>query len=172
MPDELTRDGERQPATLIPEQLVYMGPGSQWTNAGMYFFCLVLAGVGLALRVFGVAWLVTAVFVAVAALIALALWLRVRFTIYRVTSYRIELERGWLAKRISNLDLFRIRDVSLQIGIVDRLLGIGDVTVHSTDADTPVQVLRGLRRPRPVYEHLKQAAITTSRRAGVVRLES
>lgn len=107
-----------------------------------------------------------------AGLIAIACYIDVRFTTYKVTTERIELERGWISKRVDNLDLFRAKDIRLSIGILDRVLGIGNVIVVSRDSTDSVLALKGLHDPRPLYDRLKKEFVRADRRRGVVHIES
>lgn len=155
------------------EVIIFEGPPSQWTNLGKFIFCAILALIGLGLFAtpempkgvpFGV--------LAFAGLIALACYIDVRFTTYKVSTERIEVERGWISKRLDNLDLFRVKDIRLSIGILDRILGIGNVVLVSRDSTDPVLALKGLHNPRPLYDRLKKETIRADRRRGVVHIES
>ena len=98
--------------------------------------------------------------------------MNVKFIVYRVTTERIETEKGWISKKIDNVDLFRVKDVRLQIGIFDRLIGIGDVGILSSDMTDPSISLRGLHDPRPLYDRLKKETVRADRRRGVVHMDS
>lgn len=155
------------------EVMIFEGPPSQWTNLGKFIFCAILTLFGLGLLAapempkgvpFGI--------IAFAALIALVCYTDVRFTTYKVSTERIEVERGWISKRLDNLDLFRVKDIRLSIGILDRILGIGNVVLVSRDSTDPVLALKGLHDPRPLYDRLKKETIRADRRRGVVHIES
>jgi membrane protein YdbS with pleckstrin-like domain len=105
-------------------------------------------------------------------LVAFSAWYNVRFLVYCVTTERIEVGRGWIAKKIENLDLFRVLDVRLKVGILDCLVGIGNVSVISTDKSTPSVMIRGLPNARAVYDRLKHEAVRADRRRGVVHVET
>jgi len=139
----------------------------------MFIFCgcIAVAGVVL-LAIPNVPFLATLGVCVFAVLIALRAWFNVRFLVYRVTTDRVEVERGFIAKRLDNLDMFRVQDVRLNIGILDRLVGIGNVNVISTDKTTPTMTIRGLPDARTVYERLKREALRADRRRGVLHVES
>lgn len=83
---------------------------------------------------------------------------------YRLYEDRLEVESGILARRIDNVELFRVRDVSLSQGLFGRLTDFGDVYVHSTDASTPTMHIRGVDNPKDFYQNLRQR-VTESRAA-------
>ena len=104
--------------------------------------------------------------------IVLSAYLHVRFTIYRVTSERIEIETGWISRRINHVDLFRVKDIRLRVGIIDRIYGIGNIDVLSSDVSDPAICIRGIPYPRPLYDRLKKEVVLADRRRGVVHIES
>jgi len=154
------------------ESRIYQGPVSQWTNVRAFAVCAVVAAIGVALRFASAPVLVSVVIWLVAALAAGWVWLVVRCTVYRVTTEGIDIEKGLIAKKIDHLDLFRVKDIQMQAGVLDRIVGIGSVVIISDDATDPQIVLKGLRDPRAVYERLRTEAVRADRRRGVVHIES
>jgi uncharacterized membrane protein YdbT with pleckstrin-like domain len=75
---------------------------------------------------------------------------------YRLYTDRLEIESGLLARRIENVELFRIRDVGLRQGLFGMLGNFGDVYVHSTDSSTPAMHIRGIDTPKAFYEQIRQ----------------
>jgi uncharacterized membrane protein YdbT with pleckstrin-like domain len=74
--------------------------------------------------------------IGVVALVVLLLWgaaplLRWRTTTYQLTTRRLRLRRGILSRSGRDFPLIRISDVSFQHGLIDRLLGCGQLTVES-----------------------------------------
>jgi uncharacterized membrane protein YdbT with pleckstrin-like domain len=83
-------------------------------------------------------------------------WLAVLSTEWRIFEDSIETDTGLIARRIGNVQIFRIRDLALRQSILNRLLGVGDVLVTSTDQSTPHLAIRGVRDPRAVYDTLRE----------------
>jgi uncharacterized membrane protein YdbT with pleckstrin-like domain len=52
-----------------------------------------------------------------------------------VTSQRLVVKRGWLARSTDEIPLRSIEQVNLQQGFIGRLLGYGQVDVHGTGVD-------------------------------------
>jgi uncharacterized membrane protein YdbT with pleckstrin-like domain len=76
-------------------------------------------------------------------------------TEYRLFQDLLEVESGIVSRRIENIQLFRVRDLGLQQSMLNRLAGVGDVIVTSTDQSAPHFRLRGVEDPRALYEQLR-----------------
>jgi membrane protein YdbS with pleckstrin-like domain len=95
-----------------------------------------------------------------------------RTTRYRVTSYRIEFERGILTKRIDSLELWHVDDISFEQGLLDRMMNVGSITVISDDKTTPRLELHGLPNPRQIFDALKNRIIAVKRQRGVIKVDT
>ena len=74
--------------------------------------------------------------VGVVAVVAVAIWFAVPFlhwqtTTYELTTRRLRLRRGILTRSGRDFPLIRISDVSFSHGLIDRLLGCGQLVVES-----------------------------------------
>ena len=78
------------------------------------------------------------------------------FTRYRLSSDRLFLETGILNTKEEEVILYRVRDLSLNISLWQRLFGVGTVTVASSDKSMPTLVLKNIRHPREVKELIHQ----------------
>jgi membrane protein YdbS with pleckstrin-like domain len=94
-----------------------------------------------------------------------------RSVVFRVTSLRIEIERGYLAKRYESLDLFRVKDVVLEQGLIDRIRSVGKLTVYSTDAVDPVLEIGPVADAKALYQKLRDAVADARRRTGAAVLQ-
>jgi uncharacterized membrane protein YdbT with pleckstrin-like domain len=124
---------------------------------------VLLAGVAVAVWVVGLLllpdvppWIVVLGGLIPPALGLLYTWLVRIGTEYRVHRDSLEVESGLLSRRVDNVQLFRIRDLALSQSVLARVLGVGDVTLTSTDRTSPLLVLRGVADPREVYETLRE----------------
>ncbi len=99
-------------------------------------------------------------------------WLLMRATRYRITSYRIEYERGILKRRIDTLELWHVNDIQFEQGLVDRMFNVGDITVLSSDKTTPKLELEGVPSPRDVFNKLQQRIIVVKRQRGVIKMDA
>ena len=94
-------------------------------------------------------------------------WYRVASTRYRLTTQRLFAQTGLIAKNLEEVELFRVKDVTLSQGMLDRMLGTGTVTVLSTDDTAPRLELRGVLRPMEVKEQIRTAFRAARQREGL-----
>jgi membrane protein YdbS with pleckstrin-like domain len=90
--------------------------------------------------------------------------LRLQSTLYTVTNQRVMIEQGMLSKSVNEIDLRSIDDTQFFQKFSDRLLGIGNVTLVSSDKTFPTTVLRGIHDPRAVREIIRSRAYQVSQR--------
>ncbi len=105
---------------------VWEGRPSQVVNLGIFVVCFLLA------------WLIVPIFVAAAR------FLSVHFTRYRLTSERLELVSGVLSRRMEQLELYRVKDMSVEEPLLLRLFGLGNVVLRTSDRSHPVFTLRAV----------------------------
>jgi len=65
------------------------------------------------------------------------------------------LERGILSQTIDQTELIRVDDVRVRKSLLDRVFGLGDVEITSTDASDRLVVLEGIRDPDQVAEDIR-----------------
>lgn len=100
-------------------------------------------------------------------LFLLRAWYLVASTRYRLTSQRLFVQRGVIAKALEEVELFRVKDVTLTQGILDRLLGTGTVVVLSTDDSAPRLEIQGVLNPLDAKEKIRTAFRAARQREGV-----
>ncbi|MCU1348278.1 MAG: hypothetical protein JWO56_1308, partial [Acidobacteria bacterium] len=109
-------------------------------------------------------WWITAVAVLYFAIRMLVAYGRIRSTLYTITNQRVMIERGLLSKSLSEIDLRYIDETQFQQSALERMLGIGNVTIISSDKSLPAYTLRGIKDPRAVRETIRTAAYQASQR--------
>lgn len=85
---------------------------------------------------------------------------------YRLTNERFFVIKGILSKEVEEVELIRVNDVTMKQGAIDRMLGIGTVTMISNDETAPRIVLAGIPDPEGVKEHIRKAS-AKRRKSGV-----
>jgi len=104
-------------------------------------------------------------------LLGVLLWLRVWYktsaTRYRLTTQRLFVEKGLIAKHIEEVELFRVKDVTVRQGALQRLLGVGSVVVLSSDDTAPRLTLKAIHNPVEVKENLRTAFRAARRNEGM-----
>jgi uncharacterized membrane protein YdbT with pleckstrin-like domain len=90
---------------------------------------------------------------------------------YRVSNYRIDLERGIFSKNIDTLELWHVEDIAFHQSLLNRILGVGYITIISHDDTTPKLVLQSVPRARELFDSLKQRIIAVKRQRGVIKMD-
>ena len=109
-------------------------------------------------------WFITAALVLIFGISIAAGMVLLRSTRYTITNQRLLIESGLFSKSVNEIDMRLIDDSQFHQGFIHRLLGIGNVTVMSSDKNTPVFTLRGVRDPRAVREVVRAHAFAASQR--------
>ena len=76
------------------------------------------------------------------------------FTRYMLSEDRLFLSKGFLNVKDEELLLYRVRDISTGRTLLQRILGVGTVTVLSSDKTNPTLVLKNIKDPIAVKEVL------------------
>ena len=116
----------------------------------------IVAGLGLAMLI---------------TLILLTKMARLKTTRYEVSTDRIEWSRGLLDRRVDNLDMFRVVDLKLRRSLLDCIVGVGTVTVITTDKSDPEFAFEKIRDSRKLYDVIKKASLEADRRNNAIHLE-
>jgi hypothetical protein len=114
-----------------------------------------------------ISWLVVAVLLIALVPSAAAIFsaiAQIKNTHYKVTNQRILIERGVLSKSLEEIDMRSVDDTEFGQSFVERLFGIGEVSIVSTDKVAPKVVLRGIRDPRNTRELIRSTAYQVSQR--------
>jgi membrane protein YdbS with pleckstrin-like domain len=90
---------------------------------------------------------------------------------YRVSNYRIDYERGLFGKDIDTLELWHVEDIRFHQSFIDRILGVGNITVVSHDETMPMLVMHDVPHSRELFEQLKQRIIAVKRSRGVIKMD-
>lgn len=135
------------------EEKLWEGGPSQLTRLGTYLLCLLLAP------------LVIPIF------FALAKYLQVRSCRYELTNERLRVRRGVLSRRTDELELYRVRDLTVVEPFFLRLVGRGHVILDTTDASTPQLTLEAVADPQKVRDLVRRGVEARRQVAGVRPLE-
>ncbi len=151
------------------EQTLWKGTPSPMLLTGYFFGIVLVLLIPLALTFFVppaavVAWPVAGLLVLVLGIAILVEWIKLRSTSYTITNQRVQIEKGLLAKSVEEIDLRYVEDSTFGQSLVERILGIGSVTLLSSDKTTPRYVLRSIRDPRSVREMIRAQAYQASQR--------
>ena len=165
------------PPPLEPEVDVWSGRYSALADGASWILWALYAG---SLTFVALKWLTLAepwmrwtywgaVFLPAAAIGVVSLFRRISIR-YRLTSHRLFREIGVLSRRITEIELLRIDDLSVSQNIMQRIFGVGVVTLLTSDSSDPKVVIAGIRDPIEVKEHIRTHV--QKRRGRTVNLES
>jgi membrane protein YdbS with pleckstrin-like domain len=104
---------------------------------------------------------------AIGGLLLLVIWIRVKSYSYRLTTQRLFVRRGWFAKQVNELELYRVKDVVVDQGVLQRVLGYGTITVLAEDETTPQVALLSISNPTQVKEMIRTQYRAARQREGV-----
>ncbi len=107
----------------------------------------------------------------VTSLILLAKSIKLKAVRYDITADRIEWTRGFLAKKVDNIDMFRIVDMKFHRSFFDSILGLGTITLLTTDKSDPEFRFEKVKGARQLYDVIKKSSLDSDRRTSVVHLE-
>jgi len=126
-------------APMAEEQSLWKGSPAQVVNLGTYFVCLLLC------------WLVVPIFY------ALWRWIDTRLTEYELTSQRLVFRSGVFNRKTEEIELYRVRDSSLDEPLLLRLFGTGNIVLYATDSSAATFVLRAVKAAADVRQKLRAA---------------
>lgn len=115
-------------------------------------------------RIMKIGWWVTAILLLLQIIAFLIAMVRLQSTLYTITSQRVMFEQGILSKSLSEIDLRSVDDTQFFQTITERMLGIGNVTLVSSDKALPMTMLRGIHDPRKIRELIRSRAYQVSQR--------
>lgn len=94
------------------------------------------------------------------------------FTRYSLYPDRLIIERGFVFRHHDELRLYRVRDLKMNCGPFQRLFGLGDVVLMTSDASTPRIILRDILQPQDVFRTISYLVEEERLRVGVNVIES
>jgi len=87
---------------------------------------------------------------------------------YVITSERIKIATGLLAKDYENYELIRVQDMDVSQNLTERVIKIGDIHITGADPSSPKITLRNVPDPNAVYEILRKAWLAARRKYGLM----
>jgi uncharacterized membrane protein YdbT with pleckstrin-like domain len=100
-----------------------------------------------------------ALLIAAAAVVLAMVSITRRYTSWSLTSDRLIERRGLLASRRREMELADIRSIEVDRRVIQRLLGLGDVTVASAASAEFLIRLENIPDPERIAEMLRQARL-------------
>jgi uncharacterized membrane protein YdbT with pleckstrin-like domain len=80
----------------------------------------------------------------------------ISFTRYSIKNNRLYLSTGLFSIEENELLLYRILDIKLQKRFIDRILGIGTITLYTVDETNRKLVLKNIKYPQKVRDIISE----------------
>jgi membrane protein YdbS with pleckstrin-like domain len=122
------------------------------------------ADLDMSSKITKIGWWVTAAVLLIQIAGFLIAMMRLQSVQYTITNQRVMIEEGMLSKTLHEIDLRYVDDTQFSQSFMERILGIGNVTMVSSDKALPVTMLRGINDPRGVREMIRARAYQVSQR--------
>jgi membrane protein YdbS with pleckstrin-like domain len=90
---------------------------------------------------------------------------------YRITNYRIDITSGVVSRNIATVELWHVEDIKLHQSLLNRIAGVGTITLTAHDQAMPQFELRGLPQPQQLFTMLEQRVIAVKRQRGVMKVD-
>jgi uncharacterized membrane protein YdbT with pleckstrin-like domain len=82
---------------------------------------------------------------------------------YGISNQRIMVESGVFSKTLAEIDVRTIDDITFHQSLIERMLGIGQIAVLSSEPTNPRVQLIGVSDPRAVRELVRNSAYQATR---------
>lgn len=155
------------------ESILWSGHTSQWVHFWYYFLCVLLAaGIAVAATILALpTGALSYVALVIPAVMWLVRWWITKCTLYELTSQRLRIRSGILNKKVDELELFRVKDYSMEQPFLLRLVGLGNLTMITSDATSPTVAIRAIPGIEAVREKLRTAVQAERDRKRVRQLD-
>jgi len=131
------------------EATIWQGRPSQWVNVLWFAACILILPIPFAIY----------------------RWLTVRCTTYSLTSQRFRVESGILSRHFDDLELYRVKDITMTQPLIQRLVGLGTITMMTSDRTTPTLLLPAISGPRETMDTIRHQVERVRRERGVRELD-
>jgi len=126
----------------MSEEILWKGKPSQILNIWKYLLTLLLAtAIGIGGAFFAPLW------IALVIPLGWAIWiyLTIRCRVYELTSERVRLFNGVLNQRIDEIELYRVKDTTIERPFWLRILGLSTVILDTSDRSHPMVHIEAVR---------------------------
>jgi uncharacterized membrane protein YdbT with pleckstrin-like domain len=135
----------------MSEKEIWNGNPSQWINFSSYLLWLLPFG-----------WLGLGI------VISLWKYLTVKTWRFRITNERIIDEKGVLSRVTNELELFRVKDITLQQPFWLRLVGLSNIQMITSDRSNPLFIIPGVKNGKKLREELRSVIDKRRTEKGVI----
>jgi uncharacterized membrane protein YdbT with pleckstrin-like domain len=141
--------------TSPEEEIVWKGHPSHVFNFWLHLVCWLSCLLIVPVFIFDLAYWLTCVLVVP---ILLSLWkiFEVRSRGYELTTERLKTSQGIFSRRSDQLELYRVRDITVEQPFMYRMFKKGNVLLTTDDASTPTVLLECVPQPEELRDQLRK----------------
>jgi uncharacterized membrane protein YdbT with pleckstrin-like domain len=136
------------------EQVIWTGRPSQWINFKYFFPSWVLmcaTAVAAHLLNQPLLFAVAGVFL----IVPFWKWLVVRCTELTLTNQRLKVRSGVFSRKTNELELYRVKDTTLDEPFILRLVSLGNIEIVSSDRTHPRFLIPAVKHAETLREHIR-----------------
>lgn len=122
----------------MSEKTVWEGKPSQLVNLSSYLF-----------------WLLPLAWFGIGLLVSLWKYLKISTWRFKITNQRIIEEYGIFSKTMQELELYRVKDITLHQSFWYRILGISNIHLMTSDKSSPFYTISGIKNGKELREQLR-----------------
>ena len=104
-------------------------------------------------------------------IVPIIIYLKTRFTVYEVTDERIKLKTGILSQEIDECELYRIRDYKIAKPFFQRIFGLGNIELITSDRSNVRINLNGIKDPENLYNIIRDNVEKVRRKTGTREID-
>lgn len=93
-------------------------------------------------------------FVFIGIIILLAVWIEIYFTSYKITTMRIIVQRGLIAKKRNEIWIKDMRGANLAQGIWQRIIGVGNISIGTAATAGSEICMTGIANPQEIVDKI------------------
>ena len=90
---------------------------------------------------------------------------------YQLTDQRLRERSGIFSRRTDELELYRVKDITIHQPLIQRLVGRGCVVLSTSDRSNPTVVLHGIENPLAVADMLRSSVERCRIGKGLVEID-
>ena len=104
-------------------------------------------------------------------IVPIIIYLKTRFTVYELTDERIKLKTGILSQEIDECELYRIRDYKIVKPFFQRIFGLGNIELITSDRSNLRINLNGIKDPENLYNIIRDNVEKVRRKTGTREID-
>ena len=104
-------------------------------------------------------------------IVPIIIYLKTRFTVYEVTDERIKLKTGILSQEIDECELYRIRDYKIVKPFFQRIFGLGNIELITSDRSNLRINLNGIKDPENLYNLIRDNVEKVRKKTGTREID-